>query len=108
MQAHAIQTVSRASAITGPGYGQFSQTVLRDIDAGDIIALRLENLTTGAFYWAFANANEQVAGQSVGHIWNYGLNTWGWEDTFGGGDRDFNDLVVQIDFTSTSGHGWLT
>ena len=43
----------------------------------------------------------------VGHLWNYGLNTWGWEDTFGGGDRDFNDLIVQLDFTSTSGHGWL-
>jgi len=37
----------------------------------------------------------------------YGLNTWGWEDTFGGGDQDFNDLVVQLDFTSAHGHGWL-
>ena len=107
VQAHAYQTQSGASVITGPGYGQFSQTLLQGIDAGDIVAMRLDNLATGAFYWAFANANEQVAGQSVGHIWNYGLNTWGWEDTFGGGDRDFNDLVVQIDFTSASGHGWL-
>ena len=69
--------------------------------------MRLDNLTTGAFYWAFANANETVGGQQVGHLWNYGLNTWGWEDTFGGGDRDFNDLVVQLDFTSAHGHGWL-
>jgi hypothetical protein len=107
MQAHAYQISSGASVITGPGYGQFSQTLLQGIDAGDIVAMRLDNLTTGAFYWAFANANEQVAGQSVGHIWNYGLNTWGWEDTFGGGDRDFNDLVVQIDFTSATGNGWL-
>ena len=52
VQAHAIQTVSGGSAITGPGYGQFSQTLLRDIDAGDIVAMRLDNLTTGAFYWA--------------------------------------------------------
>lgn len=106
-QAHAIHTVSGDSAIAGPGFGQFSQTLLRDIDAGDIIAMRLDNLTTGAVFWAFANANEQVNGQSVGHLWNYGLNTWGWEDMFGGGDRDFNDLVVQIDFTSASGRGWL-
>jgi hypothetical protein len=48
-----------------------------------------------------------VNGQSVGHLWNYGLNTWGWEDTFGGGDHDYNDLVVGLDFTSASGHGWL-
>ena len=44
----------------------------------------------------------------VGHLWNYGLNTWGWEDTYGGGDHDYNDLIVGIDFTSTAGHGWLT
>ena len=31
----------------------------------------------------------------------------GWEDLRGGGDRDYNDFVVQIDFTSAAGHGWL-
>jgi hypothetical protein len=70
-QAHAIQTVSGASAIAGPGYGQYGQTLLRDIDAGDIIAMRLDNLTTGPVYWGFANANEQVAGRSVGHLWKW-------------------------------------
>jgi hypothetical protein len=34
-------------------------------------------------------------------------NTWDWQDTFGGGDRAFNDLAVQLDSTSASGHGWL-
>ena len=69
----------------------------------DFIAMKLVNNTTGAHYWAFANANEQ----NTGHLWNYGLNTWGWEDTFGGGDHDYNDLLVQLDFTSSAGHGWL-
>jgi hypothetical protein len=35
------------------------------------------------------------------------MNTWGWEDLAGAGDCDFNDFVVQLDFTSASGHGWL-
>ena len=43
----------------------------------------------------------------MGTSCNYGHNTWGWEDTRGGGDHDFNDLVVQLDFTSNTGHGWL-
>ena len=30
------------------------------------------------------------------------LRVWGWEDTFGGGDRDYNDLVVGLDFTGAS------
>ncbi|HEX9327244.1 MAG TPA: DUF4114 domain-containing protein, partial [Reyranella sp.] len=106
-QARAYQTTSGATGITGAGYGQASQALLQHVNAGDIVAMRLDNLTTGAFFWAFANANETVGGQKVGHLWNYGLNTWGWEDTFGGGDHDFNDLVVQLDFTSAHGHGWL-
>lgn len=36
-----------------------------------------------------------------------GLDTWGFEDMPGGGDRDFIDLIVGIDFTSAAGHGWL-
>ena len=106
-QGRAYHTTSGDTAIAGPGYGQFAQVMLKGIDAGDIIAMRLDNLTTGAFYWAFANANETVDGQSVNHLWSYGLNTWGWEDTFGGGDQDYNDMTVQFDFTSAYGHGWL-
>jgi hypothetical protein len=34
-------------------------------------------------------------------------HTWGWEDTSEGGDRDFNDLIFQLDYASTAGHGWL-
>ncbi len=52
-------------------------TELQGVNAGDIIAMRLDNQTTGAVFWAFANANEVVNGQKVGHLWNYGLNTVG-------------------------------
>jgi hypothetical protein len=70
--------------------------------------MQLTNNSSSNTYWGFAQANETSPdGQHVGHLWNYGLNTWGWEDTLGGGDRDYNDLVVQLDFTSASGHGWL-
>jgi hypothetical protein len=69
----------------------------------------LENslrVSTGARFWAFANANETVASQQIG-LWNYGLNAWGFEDIHGGGDRDFNDLIVQFVVTSAAGNGWL-
>jgi hypothetical protein len=95
------------TAISGPGYGQFGEAVLTGVNANDIIAMRLDNLSTGAFFWAFAPANEKVGGQPAVHMINQGLNTWGWEDTYGLGDHDYNDLVVQLDFTSAHGHGWL-
>ena len=47
-----------------------------------------------------------VDGNHVSHLWNYDLDTWGFEDRLGGGDRDFNDMVVGLDSTSTAGHGW--
>ena len=106
-QARTYLTTSGASAIAGPGFGLFVEAQVAHVDAGDLVAMRLDNLTRGLAIWGFANGNETAGGQPVNHLWNYGLNTWGFEDTLGGGDRDFNDLIVQIDFTSAYGHGWL-
>ena len=106
-QGRAYQIAGGGTSIGGPGYGNYGQAALIDVDAGDMIAMKLVNQTTNNTYWAFAPGNETVSGQSVGHLWNYGLNTWGWEDTRNGGDRDFNDLIVQFDFTSAYGHNWL-
>lgn len=103
--ARAYDTTEGKDWVQGPADGAYSQTRLRDVDAGDLVAMRLSS--NGENYWGFAQANERVEGVAVGHLWNYGLNTWGWEDLFGGGDRDFNDLIVQLDFTSAAGSGWL-
>jgi hypothetical protein len=110
VQGRAYQVVSGSTtgaSLAGPGYGTYAQAMLQGVDAGDYVAMSLVNQSSGTTYWAFSQANESVGGQSVGHLWNYGLNTWGWEDTKGGGDHDFNDLIVQLDFTSASGSGWL-
>jgi hypothetical protein len=106
-QARAYETATGATSVAGPGFGQYAQTTLKNVDAGDVVAMKLVDTTQGKTYWAFSQANEVVGGENVGHVWNYGLNTWGWEDTFCGGDRDYNDLVVSIDFTSAYGNAWL-
>jgi hypothetical protein len=43
-------------------------------------------------YFAYVNANPD----KVDHIRGIGGNTIGFEDLFGGGDRDFNDIVLQL------------
>jgi hypothetical protein len=104
----AYTTNAGATSVNGPGYGNYGQAILTNVDSGDLVAMKLSNNTWGTTFWAFSQANEPAQGGGhVGHLWNYGVNTWGWEDTYGGGDRDYNDLVVQLDFTSASGHGWL-
>ena len=107
LQNRAYHMTSGGTSIDGPGYGNYEQTGLSHVNAGDLVAMQLTNNSSGNTYLGFAQANETANGQHVGHLWNYGLNTWGWEDTYGGGDRDYNDLVVGLDFTSASGHGWL-
>jgi hypothetical protein len=102
-QAATYALASGGTALAGPGYGNYTQSMLLDVDAGDLIAMALVNQTSGNLYWGFSQAN----GDGAGHLWSYGLNTWGWEDLYGGGDRDFNDLIVQLDFTSTAGQGLL-
>lgn len=106
-QARAYHTSTGAASIAGPGYGKFVHVELPDIDAGDLVALELKNLTTHHTFWGFTQGNETVDGQMVPHLLNYGLNTFGFEDRFGGGDRDYNDLIVGVDFTSKSGNDLL-
>ena len=107
VQGRAYQTDTGATSVGGLDYGQYGQAMLKHVNAGDLIAMQFTNKTTGNTFYGFSQANETVNGQPVTHLWNYSLNTWGWEDTFGGGDHDYNDLEVQIDFTAAYGHGWL-
>jgi Domain of unknown function (DUF4114) len=43
-------------------------------------------------YFSFAGANPD----KIDHLKALGDGKFGWEDTFGGGDRDFNDAILQI------------
>lgn len=106
-EARAYHSDKGTTSTAGPGYGEYSETRLLDVDSGHLIAMRLTNLTTDDTYWGFSQANEGSDGQPVVHLWHYALNTWGWEDRRNGGDGDFNDLVVGLDFTSAFGNGWL-
>ncbi|MBS7538021.1 S8 family serine peptidase [Ancylobacter lacus] len=103
--ARAYLTTDGSHSIDGPGYGAYTQAEIAGVDNGDIVAMALT--TAGETYWGFAEANELSGDQYVTHLWSYGLNTWGFEDTRGGGDRDYNDLIVGLDFTSPAGRGLL-
>ncbi len=104
VQARAYQLGSGGTLLDGPGHGEYAQTTLQHVNAGDLIAMQLTNKTSGAVFSAFSQANETVNGQNVTHLWSYGANTFGWE---GGNDRDFNDLIVQIDPSSAYNHAWI-
>lgn len=106
-QARRYQFSNGETDLQGAGFGNYSQGVLQGVDSGDLIAMGLVNQSYGQTFWGFADANETIAENPVNHLWNYGMNVFGFEDTFGGGDRDFQDAVVELDYGSASGHGWL-
>lgn len=96
------QTATGSTVIDGPGQRNFAQVQLVGVDQGDILAMKFTDVTTAESYWAFSQGNG-----GTNALFNYGFNTWGWDDRPVTGDHDFNDLVVQFDFVSTAGSGWL-
>ncbi len=50
--------------------------------------------STGKTYFAFADANAD----GLSHFREFGNGTIGLEDTYGGGDQDFDDLILGFDF----------
>jgi hypothetical protein len=50
--------------------------------------------STGHTYFSFKDANLD----GIDHFRILGDTTFGFEDTRGGGDRDFDDLILEVDF----------
>ena len=62
------------------------------LQSGAIYAPLIINQTSGERYFAFAAANSD----KLGHFTGFGANGWGLEDGYGGGDRDYDDLIVRF------------
>ena len=69
---------------------------------GDLVAMKFTDTTTHKSFYGFADVNS-ADDRGAAHLWNYAMNTWGWDDLSTAGTRDYTDLVVQLDFTSLAG-----
>lgn len=94
---------SPTSIFLGYGYSTASGTVfdLGNYTNGTELILYLTNQPGQTFYSGPASRNpDNVAHAYVksmsGDTWNVG-----WEDLYGGGDRDYNDIIYNITFTNT-------
>ena len=74
--------------LTNSAIAPFSIT----LDSGAIYAPLVINQASGERYFAFAAANPN----RKAHFTGFGANGWGMEDVYGGGDRDYDDLVVRF------------
>ena len=78
--------------LTNSAIAPFSIT----LDSGAIYAPLVINQASGERYFAFAAANPD----RQAHFTGFGANGWGMEDVYGGGDRDYDDLVVRFSLGS--------
>jgi len=79
-----------------PGGKLLAPFVIADGTPEEFLAKNPNNQSTQGTlaYFAYMGANPD----GVDHLRLLGDNVFGFEDKFGGGDADFNDLVVQVNF----------
>ena len=56
----------------------------------------ITNKASGERYFAFAAANAD----GLAHYTAFGANGWGVEDIIGGGDHDYDDMIVRFNLNS--------
>ena len=66
------------------------------LESGSIYAPLITNQTSDDQYFAFAAANAD----GLAHYTGFGTNSWGLEDVFWGGDRDYDDMIVRFSLSS--------
>ncbi|MEQ9668104.1 DUF4114 domain-containing protein [Coleofasciculus sp. G2-EDA-02] len=80
-----------------PGGALLAPFIIADGTVEEFLAHNPDNQASGdSFaYFAFGQANPD----GRDHVRLFGDNIFGFEDLFGGGDKDFNDLVVEVKFS---------
>lgn len=105
-EARNYAAITGKDSLEAPDPYQLSTSIIQHVDQNDIIAMKVTNKTTGEEFWSFSEQNPKSPLQgNRTHIWNYGLNTWGWDVTLDAdnSDQSFTDLIVGIDFISLNG-----
>ena len=70
--------------------------LIADGDISEFLAENPTNDPSGSIHAFFSFTGSNPDGLS--HVRRLGQNLWGFEDLFGGGDTDFNDMVLQVEF----------
>jgi Domain of unknown function (DUF4114)/RTX calcium-binding nonapeptide repeat (4 copies) len=117
-----LGTIKVGTTSLKPGDDGYRKAVIQGRITGvDLVGLNDQRITSsgdfqsGAMYAPFLIANAATANvdfsniytayrlgnaDKVDHIRLLGDNTFGFEDLYGGGDRDFNDVIVKATFNS--------
>lgn len=82
--------------LTGDALGLLAPFVIANGTVEQFLAQNPTNMGNASVvaYFPYIGANPD----RVDHIRLLGTNTFGFEDLFGGGDKDYNDIVMRVDF----------
>ena len=74
-----------------------AQKTLTSFTSTNLIALYGEVSDTNQTFFAFSDANSD----GLSHFREFGNGVFGFEDLYGGGDNDFDDLIFSFEFTES-------
>ncbi|WP_041430744.1 FG-GAP-like repeat-containing protein [Synechococcus sp. PCC 6312] len=89
---------SQGQSVVLPSGALYGMALITNGSLDQFLGTNPSNASTGSIhtFFSFEAANPD----GVAHVRRLGNTLWGFEDIFGGGDRDYNDMVLQATFAS--------
>jgi len=87
---------SRSSTLTLDGGALYGMVLIPNASVAELLENNPGNSADKATHGFFSFGQVNPGGNS--HVLRLGKNLWGFEDIIGGGDRDYNDAVLQVTF----------
>lgn len=81
-------------SVTLAGASMYGLALISNGTVSDFLSQNPTNAATGPIH-SFFNF-EAANPDATAHVRRLGQNLWGFEDLFGGGDRDFNDMLLSV------------
>ena len=74
------------------------QTASEEITINENSIIAPYAVSNGETWFAFGSANSD----GISHFKTFGTNSFGLEDTNGGGDKDYDDFIFKFDFNAVA------
>jgi hypothetical protein len=91
---------SRSTTTTLDGGALYGMVLIPNASVAELLANNPGNSADNSIHGFFSFGEVNPGGNS--HIRRLGQNLWGFEDLIGGGDRDYNDTILQLELKGLS------
>lgn len=88
---------NRSTTVMLDGGALYGMVLIPNASVAELLAINPGNSANKLSYGFFSFGEVNPDGNS--HVRRLGQDLWGFEDLLGGGDRDFNDMILKVDYS---------